>query len=685
MRLSLLSTCTIAVISALPAMLCETVEAQTWQPVPMVTAAARATGVQGGEGGQVIRSLALSTSDPNFLIMGTDVGGIYRTTDAGAHWRICMSGWNARGGNAFAIDPKNADRIVGVGANGNDFGPHSNGAYLSTDRGLTWKQTLPRDDGNEFRRDSVAMDPASFDAALGYCSVVYFESRDGGLFKSTDGGATWALSCRERTGAAIKIHPSKGFIYLADHSQDGHGFYKSSDGGKTFRQINANYTLGIDVIPTRPDDVFISRWDKVLVSNDAGESFHPAGRNQGLPDNTPIRDIKVCPADPKVMACEHGGAQWWECHAYYSQDGGDSWHKVSYDNTLAFLPFTQAQEKCAFHPTNPKVVYSTAAGGWIVKSTDGGKTYAWSSNGENAVMVGGGFNFNPASANTVFLAFQDYAGASTLDGGSTWTWQCPSGQGWGGFDYGGYTVDGKIMWCGDAPGWTGPRTLKVSRDGGKKWVAATGSEGKPLVFSGPDVSFSDPVDGKTCFASNFFSVDQAKGWKPMTGCDGVFIADPTGAHLFGKHGDRICRSDDHGRSWSDVSTPVQGVIRDLAVDLQTGVFYAASKEQLKRFANGKWETLATPKDQYGQQHISTVATDPKDPSVVYAGGPANLYATTATILRSTDAGRSWVNLTEDRFGPGPREVSWVRVHPKTREAWVSGECYGLWKFPAVKR
>jgi hypothetical protein len=153
-----------------------------WAAIPMVTQANRSAGLSGGEGGQAIRCVVISEGDPSFLMMGTDVGGIYRSLDAGNHWQLCMSGWNARGGNAFAIDPQAPERLLGVGANGNDFGPAANGVYLSTNRGASWKQVLPRNDGNEWRRDSIAFDRQSFDPARGFCMIAYFESRDGGLF-----------------------------------------------------------------------------------------------------------------------------------------------------------------------------------------------------------------------------------------------------------------------------------------------------------------------------------------------------------------------------------------------------------------------------------------------------------------------------------------------------------------------
>jgi photosystem II stability/assembly factor-like uncharacterized protein len=656
-----------------------------WEAMPLVTQAAKNAGHHGGEGGQAIRTLVLSEADPALLMMGTDVGGIYRSLDGGDHWQLCMSGWNARGGNAFAIDPKAPDRILGVGANSNDFGPPSNGVYLSTDRGASWKQVLPRNDGNEWRRDSLAFDRHSFDPVKGFCTIAYFESRDGGLFKSTDGGVSWACVNKDRSGANMKLHPDKGFVYLADNSYFGHGFYKSSDEGKTFRKINENYTLELDVISSRPDSVYIARWDKLLVSDDAGESFHPVGKNKGLPDAAPIQDIRVSPVDPKVMACRHGGKQWWEKYVYYSHDGGDSWHPVTYDNSQAFLPFTQADENCAFSPKDAQLVYSTCAGGWIVKSTDGGKNYAWRSEGYNAIMVGASFGFSRSHPDAVFLAFQDYAGAATLDGGKTWTFRNAAGNGWGGFDYGGYTVDGKTLWCGDAPSWSGPRTLKVSRDGGVTWQAIKNADNKPVMLGGSDVSSSDPMDEHIFFASNDRSDDAGQTWKLMNGCDGVYTASPDGKTLYGRHGKCVCSSVDHGLSWIDITTPLNGDIRDVAVDTAGRKCFVASDDRLHVFDNQAWVTIQTPVDQYNQTHLYTVAMDPSNPKLMYAGGPANLYASSATVIRSVDGGNSWSNLTANEplksfpGGYGPREVQWIRVHPVTHEAWASGECYGMWK------
>jgi photosystem II stability/assembly factor-like uncharacterized protein len=654
-------------------------DAPRWTKMPLLSPEQKKAGIfPGGEGAQWPRDLVISRADPNFLILAIDVGGLYRTRDGGRNWERCDIGWSARGANAIAIHPKDPNRVLGVAGNSGDWkaewGKPPHGVYLSTDKAASWKPVLPRLEGHG---GAVAWDTRDANTA-------YYLPRDGGLFRSTDGGMTWTEINNTVGDARLAVQEGTGAIFLAGHGKKTVGLWRSADGGKTFTPLVTEPVWGLSL---HKDAVYISGRGGVRKSSDGGKTF-AALPNAGLDlqNDKPAENITVSPADPRYMACWVQGDNWkWvRC---YSTDGGATWKPSRWDNAQAVLPQNVRQGMWAYHPTDAKVVY-TLGGDWVTRSDDGGATFRWFANGYNGVMLGGLFNFSPTSPNTVMLGFQDYNGAFTTDGGATWNYRDVSGKGWGGYCYGGYTPDGQTLWSGDAPGWGGKRTLRISYNGGKTWAEAKSADGGPVVFAGPDVGYSDPNDPTVCFASNWRSADGGKTWRAMQGCDAVFIASPAAPReLIGKAGDAIVVSEDRGVTWRKVADVPGGNIRDVAYDHRRKRFYVASQDQLKAYEGGAWTVLETPKDQFGNRRVRTVAVDPVNPDVVYAGGSADIYATFATLCRSTDAGKTWKNLTVTAplgrgVTNGPREVNAVRVHPRTREAWVNGQCYGMWRIAA---
>ena len=105
-----------------------------------------------------------------------------------------------------------------------------------------------------------------------------------------------------------------------------------------------------------------------------------------------------------------------------------------------------------------------------MRSDDGGSRWVWSNHGYNGVMVGHSFTFNPRQPNLVLFPSQDYDAAVTLDGGDTWRRLEFSGQGWGGFTYGGYALSPDILFVVNRDSWTGPTELRLTRDGGETYV-----------------------------------------------------------------------------------------------------------------------------------------------------------------------------------------------------------------------
>jgi photosystem II stability/assembly factor-like uncharacterized protein len=652
---------------------------QQWERMPLVTSDLRAAGSMGGEGGQVVRAVALSAADPSFALAGTDVGGVYRSLDGGRSWHVTAAGYSARGANAFAIDPRNADHAIAVAGNSTDWGT-VNGLYLTTDRAASWRPVLPQPDAHE---GSAAFDPASFDATAGHCRTAYFASKTKGIWKSTDGGATWAQAYNGLNSGRVAVHPTSGVVYVASNAEADAGLWRSEDGGASFTHVLTEKVGGLDVVTTAPDDVYVSVLGKVLRSTDAGRTFAPYGRGAGLPADEVVNNVRVSPADRRRLVAY--ASTWATAQRFYSHNGGDSWARSTWDNAAAFLPFNTRDGVAAWHPTDGQALLGIG-GDWVTCSDDGGRTFRWSSAGENAIMLGGGFNFSPTAPDTVCLFFQDYNGAFTTDGGATWNYRDVSGKGWGGYCYGGYAVDATVMYGGDAPDWGGKRKLRVSRDGGATWPVARDGAGNEIAFTGPDVGYSDPRDPNVCFASDWRSADKGATWAKMDGCDGVFIASPSGGReLIGKHGRNVVVSRDGGRSWQVLAADGPERIRDVAYDPGRNRLYVAAHDAMHAWEAGAWTKLDTPRDQFGNTPIYTVTVDPVDPSIVYAGGSGNVYLTHATVVRSTDAGRTWENLTDLKplasatATSGPHEVNWARVHPVTRQLWVNGQCFGMWR------
>jgi len=659
----------------------------TWTPIPLVTKETRAAGYNGGEGAQWPRGLAVSP-DGQFLLFAIDVGGIYRSLNAGRTWEPANVGYSPRGACAVAIDPYNPKRCFAVAANSAPGQHH--GIYLSTDQAASWRNVLPANtSGNHDMREQLAFDPTTYDKKKNLTRVVYWSRISGdkatwgtpeehpALYKSSDGGETWQELPNSSAygGSILRHHPLlRDVLYAANRD----GVHRSVDGGRTFARVLEGEMTGLDVSPSAPDALWASRADGVWRSNDGGKSWKPLDTGTLKRPGHMLQNVKVSPADPdRIVLWRNQEPNTWEWARFASDDGGRTWRRAKVDATHAFLPQNARQGIFAWDPNRANVVWSVG-GDWVTKSTDGGNTYRWAADGYNAVLVGGMWNFNVSNPDLMFFGSQDYNGAMTKDGGNTWSYINPSGNGWGGYCYGGYAASASLLVVGNAPGWGGPRTLRVSRDGGKAWID-TG-----VKLGGIDAALSDPGAPKVVFASDHRSGDGGATWRKMDGCDGVLVA--KSKSLYGvnrlEKGADVVVSRDHGATWTKVAHH-EGEIRDVAAT-STGRVFAVLDDRPAVWESGAWRPLEIPKNQFGGYSARTVAIDPKDERVVYVGSAGNLYSSSVAVVRSLDGGRSWSVLTRNsplRKGEkdGGREALCIRVHPRTREAWVSTSCYGLWK------
>jgi hypothetical protein len=417
-----------------------------------------------------------------------------------------------------------------------------------------------------------------------------------------------------------------------------------------------------------------------LRSDDAGATWTTLVSAADLPGEGPLRDLRVSPADDRRLAFWREGKDYaWP--RFVSHDGGRTVVTARVDGSTGFLPCNTRQHAPTWSPVDPAVCWSSG-GDFPTISRDGGATFLPSSTGFNCLLVGGMLSFNVHDPDLLMIGSQDYNGGVTRDGGRTWTYTPVSGKEWGGFTYGGYAIDPQVMFVGDQASWTAPPVLCVSRDGGATWTN-TG-----LSYEGAKVGTGDPRDPRTAFAGSLRTSDRAATWQRMDRCTGVFAHDANG-RLYGRGPGGVVASDDHGVTWPLVA-PVDGTIDDLAVSADgRQVWAVVNQREVRRWASGSWTVISTllPDQDAATPRASSIAVDPADPQVIYVGRCRNRFTSSVSVQRSTDGGATWTSLSlrsplAEGQRDGGREAFCLRVHPRTRDLWVAGGCFGLWIHPA---
>ena len=229
----------------------------SWARVPIRSAAIANKGLLGGEGCQVVRTLASAgAANASVLLMGTDVGGVYRSLDGGNTWHVAMVGWNSRGSTGFAFDPHNASHVLGIGGNSGD-NSGANGMHVSFDTASSWAFVQPVADAVAcLDGEAVAFDPSSYDASVGMSLTAYYSS-SAGLWRSDNGGVTWRVINQYMFGACLAVD-SAGRLFAASNDYRNYGVYTC---GSNYTGASGNcsrwadYTTGLSIPQAAGDAV----------------------------------------------------------------------------------------------------------------------------------------------------------------------------------------------------------------------------------------------------------------------------------------------------------------------------------------------------------------------------------------------------------------------------------------------
>ena len=335
-----------------------------------------------------IGAIAVAASDPNILYAGTGESdirgdmitgdGVVKSTDAGKTWKAAgLADTHTISG--IVVDPHNAD-VVYASSMGHVFqADPERGLFKSTDGGKSWNKILFIND--KTGAIDLKMDPKNpntlYVAMWEAYRTPWSLSSGGegsGLYKSTDGGAHWSLLSKNpgwpsgllgRIGVSVSASDPK-VVYAIVQAHDG-GVFRSDNGGASWARVNdewklrqrAFYYMTLTADPKDVNTVYAPEVDALFVSHDGGKTFKklhtPHGDNHIVWINPNDTKILLEGNDGGATVSTDAGVTWSEEH---NQPTGQFYH-VNLDGRFPFHIYGAQQDEGSYEGP------SAAAGGVI--------------------------------------------------------------------------------------------------------------------------------------------------------------------------------------------------------------------------------------------------------------------------------------------------------------------------------
>jgi photosystem II stability/assembly factor-like uncharacterized protein len=551
-------------------------------------------------------------TDPATVYVAAALGGVWRTTDAGATWKPLTDALSSLSSGALCFKPGDPGTIYY--ATGEQHGAIDNfpgdGLFRTTDAGATWTKIAGVGLVGSYIARVVAHPTAS-------PNVLYLAS-DAGLRRSTDAGASWTGFSAGSTCTDVVFDPSNGDVVYSAHW--GKGIYKSVDRGVTNLALTTGLPaagsgfgrIQIAIAPSNPLLLYASYHSEATQglygfykTVDGGLTWTqiPGVPNylgsQGWYDHT----IIVNPTDANLVFA--GGV-----YPYGGPTGTPKGVVRSLDGGLTWLDVTAGTNGQTLHPDQHILAYDAAGRLWV--GNDGGVWYS-ADHGTTWVNCNTDLEITQFYFVGVHPSDQDRLLGGTQDNG---TLQYSGTVGWPQWEAG---DGGATLYDQDDPGYY--YTSYVRLNPTSRWL----NFGYDANVTGPWASSGDR-------ASFIFS--------PL-------IEDPNflSGLLAGTY--RVWRSTNRGTSWTAISgdlTSGGGVLYALAVaESDANTIYAGSTDaHISVTTNGgaSWNLRDT-----GQlTRVRRIALDPLDPSHAYCVQEGR---NAGRVFSTTDAGLGWSDITTD--------------------------------------
>lgn len=589
-------------------------------------------------GGRVTDVVGDPANASKFYV-GAASGGVWKTTDGGSTFTPIFDGQGTLSIGALALDPRDSNILyVGTGESnpgGGSTTQPGDGVWKTTDGGATW-QHLGLDNTVETGR--IVIDPKNpnnvFVAAMGN---LFTHNIDRGVYRSQDGGATWTK--------VLFISDGAGAIDLA-------------------------------IDPVTPSRVFAATWERQRTpsariyggpgsglwrSTDGGTTWTALAGGLPASSTEPSRiGVVVAPSSPSTVYAIYSRKADFSLEGLFrSTDSGTTWTKQS-ATSLASIIGAQGywSGRLFVHPTNPNDLWVDGVG--LAHSTNGGASFTAIS-GLHADHHAQWFSpANPA----VILKGTDGGLYRTTNGGSSWTHfnNLPISQ----F----YTVEAHALDPSRIYGGLQDNGVQRTPDGQiNDWSRIVGGDGLEVHVDlrSTQVVYAESqfgalrrsTDGGTTFSSATSGLSGRLGWKTPIAIDPASTGTGTSSTLY-LGSSMLFRSTNSAGSWTAISgdltngdqgvgTVVFGTITTVAVaPSNKNTIYIGTDDGNVWVTQNAGASYTRIDASLPDLWVTRVAVDPGNDAIAYATFSGfRVDQPLAHVFRTTDHGATWTDISSD--------------------------------------
>ena len=571
---------------------------------------------------------------------------------------------------ALVVDPSNPDRFY--------FGTLDGQIYTSADAGKHW-QLLYNFGKPRLFVDNIIVDPRN--PRVLYVAA-HKHNQPGGFFKSSDGGITWRESSQLKNEALHSLAQSESSpdtLIVGTFN----GVFRSDDAGDTWKQLPTQSTPGLlhveslAIDPRTASTIYAGTFYLPYKSEDGGQTWKSI--KNGIIDDSDIFAIDIDPRDPHhIIASACSGI-------YESKNAGESWRKVQ------GIPSQSRRTRAILqHPSVAGIVYAgTTEGFW--RSEKGGDADSWMVTTSRQLEINS-IAVHPSRPDTVFIGTNNYGVMVSTDGGKSFV---PTNGGFSGRFANAILADRETpnrIYASTINTATGGGFLFVSNDNGESWRPSMRSMPSRLITYSilQDVSDANVIYLGTNLGV-YRSLDRGVSWAPVWAIE----KKKTPAKKSVKSTVAATRKPRPGSTPADSIMETQEALTAAGyhVGEPDGKPGPATTAALKKFqgdrhlpVTGKLDSITLSalgigkgSDPAAAERSDLILADAVNALVHTVDPetqkPAILAATNAGLYRSADPSKGWQKLSYGSFDPRTTCISTSPREPET--IWVGTPSSGV--------